>query len=153
VRSSEAHRPGRRAGGFAALGVALSLASAAPGDPPPRIDFRVTVSQVSSEPGEIDPKGRQLHGFLSRDFRYESLRVLETRTLSLGIDDIGSMQLPTGKRVRLRPLDVGAKGVLVAVDVQGSTRMDLRVPNHKVVVIGGQPYGGGRLVITLQPEY
>jgi hypothetical protein len=153
VRSSENGRLGRAASGALGIAIALGLASAAPADPPRRIDFRVTVSQVSSEPGEIDPKGRQLHGFLSRDLRYESLRVLDTRTLSLGLDDIGSMDLPTGKRVRLRPLDVGPKGVLVAVEVQGSTRMDLRVPNHKIVVIGGQPYEGGRLVITLQPEY
>jgi hypothetical protein len=32
-------------------------------------------------------------------------------------------------------------------------KTDLRVPNHKLVVIGGQPYEGGRLVITLEPEY
>ena len=81
------------------------------------------------------------------------LRVLEQRRLDLAVDEIGTMQLPTGRRLRVRPLDVGKQGVLVAVDVEGSMKTDLRVPNHKLVVIGGQPYEGGRLVITLEPEY
>ena len=117
------------------------------------IGFQMTVSHVSPNPGPIDPRGAALHRRLKDEIRYESLRVLEQRRLDLAMDEIGTMQLPTGRRLRVRPLDVGKQGVLVAVDLEGSMKTDLRVPNHKLVVIGGQPYEGGRLVITLEPEY
>jgi hypothetical protein len=117
------------------------------------IGFQMTVSHVSPNPGPIDPRGAALHRRLKDEIRYESLRVLEQRRLDLAMDEIGTLQLPTGRRLRVRPLDVGKQGVLVAVDLEGSMKTDLRVPNHKLVVIGGQPYEGGRLVITLEPEY
>jgi len=120
---------------------------------PGTIGFQMTVSHVSPSPGPIDPRGAALHRRLKDEIRYESLRVLEQRRLDLAVDEIGTLQLPTGRRLRVRPLDVGKQGVLVAIDVEGSMKTDLRVPNHKLVVIGGQPYEGGRLVITLEPEY
>jgi hypothetical protein len=81
------------------------------------------------------------------------LKVLDTQVLSLQLNDIGTVKLPTGRRVRVRPMDLGDDGVLVAVEIEGSTQADLRVPNRRIVVIGGQPYQGGRLVISLEPRY
>jgi hypothetical protein len=112
------------------------------------------VSHVSPEPGTIDPRGAELDRHLRQEIRYQSLRVLEVRRLALRLDEIGSVKLPTGRRVRLRPLDVGAGGVLVAVDVEGSMKTDLRIPNGKLAVLGpGEPYQGGRLVISLEPHF
>ena len=111
------------------------------------------VSHVSQTPGPIDPRGEALHAVLKREIRYESLKVLDTQVLALQLNDIGTMKLPTGRRVRLRPMDLGEDGVLVAVEIEGSTQADLRVPNRRIVVIGGQPYEGGRLVISLEPRY
>ena len=81
-------------------------------------------------------------------FKIESL--LET---AASVQATLDMKLPTGRAVRLRPMDVGDDGVLVAVEVEGGTEADLRVPNRRIVVIGGQPYEGGRLVISLEPRY
>jgi hypothetical protein len=63
------------------------------------------------------------------------------------------MRLPTGRDMYVRPIDVGETGVLVRVEVQGEIKSRLRVPNHEMVVIGGLPYEGGRLVISLEPDY
>ncbi len=138
---------------LAAPAVSQQLRDPGPGRRPGAIGFQMTVSHVSPSPGPIDPRGAELHRRLKNEIRYESLRVLEQRRLDLGVDEIGTMLLPSGRRLRVRPLDVGKQGVLVAVDVEGSMKTDLRVPNHKLVVIGGQPWEGGRLVITLEPEY
>jgi hypothetical protein len=118
-----------------------------------KVAFHLMVSHVSQTAGPIDPRGEALHAVLKREIRYESLKVLDTQVLALQLNDIGTMKLPTGRRVRLRPMDLGEDGVLVAVEIEGSTQADLRVPNRRIVVIGGQPYQGGRLVISLEPRY
>jgi hypothetical protein len=118
-----------------------------------KVAFHLMVSHVSQTPGTIDPRGQALHAVLKREIRYESLKVLDTQVLALQLNDIGTMKLPTGRRVRLRPMDLGEDGVLVAVEIEGSTQADLRVPNRRIVVIGGQPYQDGRLVISLEPRY
>ena len=101
--------PGGGLGRALAVG-ALALLLAAPAgsqqlrDPgvgrrTPSIGFQMTVSHVSPEPGPIDPRGAALHRRLKDEIRYESLRVLEQRRLDLAMDEIGTMQLPTGRRV------------------------------------------------------
>jgi hypothetical protein len=118
-----------------------------------KVVFHLMVSHVSQTPGPIDPRAEALDAVLKREIRYESLKVLDTQVLSLQLNDIGTVKLPTGRRVRVRPMDLGEEGVLVAVEIEGSTQADLRVPNRRIVVIGGQPYQGGRLVISLEPRY
>ena len=137
-------------GGLAGAAHAQSPA-AAPAPTPIRFD--VTVSQISETPGPIDPRAAQLDERLRREFRYESLKVLEERRMELGIDDVGSVDLPNGKRLQLKPLLRDAKGVLLSVDLQGTMRGDLRVKNGHVVVIGAQRFGDGKLVISLVPRF
>ena len=121
--------------------------------PPTPIRFDVTVSQISEAPGPIDPRAAQLDERLRREFRYESLKVLEERRMELGIDDVAGIDLPNGKRLQLKPLLVDANGVLLSVDLQGTMRGDLRVKNGHVVVIGAERFGDGKLVISLIPRF
>jgi hypothetical protein len=118
-----------------------------------RVTLSLTVSHASSRPGPIDPSVASLHRQLSNEFRYESLRVLERRHMDLRMQELGGVDLPTGKRVQLRPLAVSPSGVLIAVEIPGTLQTDLRVPNHKQVVIGMDRYEEGRLILTLQPDY
>lgn len=117
------------------------------------IRFDVTVSQISEKPGEIDPRAAQLDRRLRREFRYQSLRVLEQKRLELGIDDVGSIDLPNGRKLRLKPLLADARGVLLSVDLEGTMRGDLRVKSGHLVVIGAQRFGDGKLVISLVPRF
>ncbi len=133
-------------------GVGTAHAQSAAPDPAP-IRFDVTVSQISEAPGPIDPRAAELDERLRREFRYESLKVLEERSMELGIDDVGGVDLPNGKRLQLKPLLLDAKGVLLSVDLQGTMRGDLRVKNGHVVVIGAQRFGDGKLVISLVPRF
>ena len=118
-----------------------------------RIDVELMVSHVSSAPGEIDPRARKLHQKLQGEFRYESLRVLQIRGLQLALNEVGSVGLPNGKSVRVRPLQLSGSGVLLAVDVEGAARMDLKVRNGHLVVIGAERYQDGKLVISLEPRW
>ncbi|MDH3211757.1 MAG: hypothetical protein OEM05_04650 [Myxococcales bacterium] len=118
-----------------------------------RVEIDVMISHISNRPGDIDPAGRKLDRELRDQFRYESLRVLESRRLSLRLDEVGSVDLPNGKPLRVRPLQVGERGVLVAVAIEGTLQTDLRIRNGHLVVIGAEPYEDGRLVISLEPHF
>ena len=78
--------------------------------------------------------------------------LLEKR-LDLAINQIGSLDLPGNRQLKVRPMDIGERGVLLAVEVEGSLDSDLRVPNHHLVVFGTEAYEGGKLVISLEPSW
>ena len=135
------------------LALVLGVGAAAAEEKEQRVDVELMVSQVSSAPGEIDPRGLKLHKTLQDQFRYGSLRVLQIRRLQLALNEVGSVVLPNGKSLRVRPLQVSADGVLMAVDVEGAARMDLKVRNGHLVVIGAERYQDGKLVISLEPRW
>ena len=137
----------------AAPALAQQLRDPGPGRRPGTIGLNMIVAHLSASPGEIDPRAAGLYRQLQKDFRYESVRVLEQRRLDLQLDQVGTMRLPTGRDMYVRPIEVGETGVLVRVEVQGAIKSRLRVQNHEMVVIGGLPYEGGRLVISLEPDY
>ena len=53
---------------------------------------------------------------------------------------------------RFRPIDAGDRGVLVAVDWRKTARGDFRLPRGKPLILGGQPYEDGQLVVILEAE-
>jgi hypothetical protein len=117
------------------------------------VGFHLMVGHLSPEPGPVDPELESLHRILAKEFRYESMRILMIRELVLQLEEVGAIDLPTGKRVQIRPIHLGRSGVLVAVDIEDSGQLDLRVPNRRPVVLGTDNYDGGKLFFTLQPDY
>lgn len=138
--------------GAALLALALALAAERAGAQE-AIELEVLVSQISDRPGAIDPRGEKVHRELQGRFRYESLKVLVQRHLRLALDEVGSVALPNGKALRVRPNDVGKSGVLLAVSVEGALDTDLRVQSGHLVVVGAGRYEDGTLVISLEPSF
>lgn len=132
---------------------ALAGPAAAQGPPAGAIRLEVMVSHISDEPGPVDARAQRLDQQLRKQFRYQSLRVLETRTLDLGLDEAGSVDLPGGNTLRLKPLVHDARGALLAVDLPGVIQVDLRVHSGQLVVLGAQRYRDGQLVISLEPKF
>lgn len=141
--------PSLAAAGAVLLG--LALAGDASAQTARRVGLDLTVSHASLQPGPIDPEAERLHQSLRDDFRYQSLRIIERRRLDLRTGEIGGLELPTGKRVRVRPLHMGTGGVLLAIDIENTLQTDMRVPDRKPVVIGVDRYDHGKLILTLQP--
>lgn len=110
------------------------------------------VSHFSQSPGTIDPRAMRFHRILSSQFRYESVKVLSSRRFNLRVNETGSMTLPTGRGLKVRPVSVSEKDVVVSVDVEQTIRTDLRMRNRNPVVIGVQPYEDGKLVIILESD-
>jgi hypothetical protein len=146
----------RRPGSRILAAVVLALVCAGPAaaqEKPTRIGVKLAINHVSRNPGPIDPDAALLERKLRNDFRYQSVRVLDRRELSLGLDEVGSVVLPSGRTLKVRPRNVKETGVLMRVEVEGLLRTSLRVPNHHQVVIGAQEWQDGKLVITLEPDY
>ena len=81
------------------------------------------------------------------------MRVIQQERVDLEMNRVGTVQLPDGRKVRMRPMHKGAKGVLMAVDVQGAVKLDARAPNHHKVVIGAGEYEDGNLAVSIEPDY
>ena len=152
----------------AALGLALLLLCVAPawsqqqfvqptgpgaGKPAkPRLDFSVTVLHASPSPGGIDPGAQRFDQLLRSSLRYESLRVVKAKQRHVKLNEIERVRLPTGEDFRFRPIDAGDRGVLVAVDWRKTARGDFRLPRGKPLILGGQPFEDGQLVVILEAE-
>ena len=139
------------AGSLLALG--LLLAAVAWADPPRRVAVEVTVSHALDAQGAIDPRGSALNAFLKPQFRYGSLKVLQVEQLDLALDEVGTLELPNGRKFRVRPLDIGPEGVLLSVSVQGTLWTDMRVRNGHLVVIGAERFEEGKLVVSVEPRF
>ena len=118
-----------------------------------RFTVKVTVAEISNAEGEIDKRAKRLDLNLRKKFKYNSLRVIKERRLTLGIDEVGSVKLPGGRMFRVRPLDLGDRGLLMAVGWEGEVMMDMRAPNNHLLVIGGPAHRDGQLVVTIEPHY
>lgn len=126
------------------------LARAQSGD---RYDLEVTVASISDEEGQIDPRGTRLDGELRKKFRYNSLKVLETRHFNLAMNEVGSMKLPDGKTFNVRPINLGDRGLLLALEWTDVLMMDMNAMSGHLLVIGGSKYQGNELAIGVEPHY
>jgi hypothetical protein len=116
---------------------------------------RVTVAEISDSEGGIDARAKRLNDKLRREkfFKFNSLSVIEERRLALKMDEVGSVKLPGGRMFRVRPLNLSDRGLLMAVGWEGEMMMDMRAPNHHLLVVGGPTHGAGQLVVSIEPEY
>ena len=118
-----------------------------------RIAVDVMVSRISQQPCAVDPRAQRLDAELRGEFRYECLKVLQQERLSVALNELASFALPNGRDLQLRPLSISDRGVLVAVNVEGSVQSDMQIPNGHLVAIGAGRYEDGKLVISLEPHF
>jgi len=117
-----------------------------------RADFMVT--HVMNGEGDIDPRARELVEKLRRqNIRYPRARVLLERRVPLALNEVETLALPDGRKARFRPVDVGPRGVLLAVDVEQAVKMDARVRKGHMLVIDGGRYEDGKVVISVVLDY
>jgi hypothetical protein len=118
----------------------------------PRLYFEVTVLHASPSEGGIDPGAERFDRLLRDTVRYRSLKLVKTRERRVDLNEIERVTLPTGQDFRFRPIDAGERGVLVSVDWRKTARGDFRLPRGKPLILGGQPYENGQLVVILEAE-
>jgi hypothetical protein len=136
------------------VGIALWLsAGAAWSEGERRFNVDITVAAISDAQGSIDKRAKRLDENLRKKFKYNNLKVIEQRRLKLKLNEVGDVKLPDGRMFRVRALDLGERGLLMAVGWEGEMMLDMRAPNHHLLVIGGPAHGDGQLVISIEPDY
>lgn len=141
-----------------ALGALLLAAGAASAQPAPGahapIPVNVMVTHLSNEEGGVDAPARDLERQLSEQgMRFKRIKVLDKRRINLSEGEVSTVPLPDGKTARLSPVLKDDKGVLIAVDVEGAVKTDVRVRSGHTVVIGGPRYRDGKIAISIEPDY
>ncbi|MEM7410673.1 MAG: hypothetical protein AAF430_10605 [Myxococcota bacterium] len=117
------------------------------------VPVNVIVVHTSDEAGGVDPRAKDLDAKLKGQLRYNRMKVLREERVNLKMDQVGTIPLPDGRAVRVQPLHKGKQGVLMAVDVEDTVKLDARAPNHHKVVIGAGEYEDGNLAISIEPDY
>jgi len=134
---------------------AAAQGRAGKGEKPEAAAIRATfmVTHVMNGEGKIDPRARELVEKLRRqNIRYPQARVLLDRRVRLPLNQVETLALPDGRKARFRPLQVGPRGVLLAVDVEQAVKMDARVRMGHMLVIDGGRYEDGKIVISVVPD-
>lgn len=138
----------------AALAVAFAgLALAGPAVAQTSIGLELAVSLASDEPGPIDPRAERIDRRLRREFRYQSLRLLDSKRDRVAVDSVLSLALPNGKQAHVRPLSVDERGALLAIDIEGGVKLDARARSGHLLVFGAGRHAGGRLVVSVEPLF
>src|SRR5262245_24332689 len=117
-----------------------------------RVPGNVMVVHTSNRKGEVDPRAQELHERLRKQLRYKSMSVLQEERVDLQMNQVGTVELPDGRKVRMRPMHKGTNGVLMAVDVQGAVKLDARARNHHREVSGAGEYEDGNLAVSIEPD-
>lgn len=137
-----------------ALAAALaSLVLAGPAAAQTSIQLDLTVCLASDEPGPIDPRAERIDRRLKREFRYESLQLLDSKRERVAVDSVLSLGLPDGRQARVRPLSIDERGALLAVDIEGLVKLDARARSGHLLVFGAGRHAGGRLVVSIEPRF
>jgi hypothetical protein len=144
--------PGARATAVLVASLFLGVASPASSEPEAgdsRVKVEVTVVRVSDQPGAVDPRAARLDRFLRGQVAYQSLELLDTHRKTLSPDSAWKVSLPGRSELRLRPLDIGARGTLLSVGWEGVVQGDFRVRPGSPLIFGGPEHGGGKLVVVV----
>lgn len=130
------------------LGLFAGLASAEEAE---RIPIKVLVTHVSNDDSGVEPAARGLHERLvNAQIPFNSVRVISKRRIVAEIDEVHSIPLPNGRQARIQAISRRENSALLAVDVEGSVKVDARVRRNKPFIIRAGRHDGGNLVIQLE---
>ncbi|MFI5305704.1 MAG: hypothetical protein ACHQ53_00050 [Polyangiales bacterium] len=138
--------------GLCLLGIARSAAAA---DAP--VKTQVLVILAKEEPGEIDPKLKQVRALQKPPFNgFKSMKVLSTSDVELSADQAATVALPNGRTLQIKLLARMPDGRnKVQVSINRPEKPDY-LPLLTVIASGepffvaGQRYEGGTLVIGVR---
>jgi hypothetical protein len=117
----------------------------------PPITIRIAVANASEAEGAMDPKARDIYEHLPA--KYQSIRLIEERTLTVVFGEVARVALPTGTEVRLVPVAVHGGQLHMQLEMPELLNTSMRLSNSRAFYVGGVPYEGGTLVFKLVPEF
>ena len=151
ARRWEAEVPSFRRFGGLALASLWLLTGVASAQEAETIPIKVLVTHVSNDDSGVEPDGRGLLGHLRKNqISVDSVKVISKQRIVLRPDQVHAIPLPNGRKARIQAISRREKSALMAVDVEGSVKVDARVRRNKPFIIRAGRHDGGNLIIQLQ---
>ncbi len=137
--------------GALALAVAWLFAGLASAQEAEQIPVKILVTHVSNEDKGVEPEGKGLlDTFRKNQIIFNSVKVISKKRVVLGLDQVHTIPLPNGRKARIQAISRRKNSALMAVDVEGSVKVDARVRRNKPFIIRAGRHNGGNLVIQLE---
>jgi hypothetical protein len=131
--------------------VASAPASAEGDEGSDLVPLDITVLRVSDEPGEVDPRVERVDRLLRGQVAYQSLAIVDVHRREVPVNEVWTFELPTGRHVELRPLEVDKTGaLLLSLDVEDGLQGDFRVRPGQPLIVGGVRVGEDKLILVVE---
>ena len=116
------------------------------------VSFDVQVVHGSNEEeAEADPRCDQIRRELPIPFK--SLAQVQREELNISLGQAGSLKLPSGRQIRLVPISIVDNRLHLLLKMEGLVESQLRLRSGRAVIVGGEPYQNGRIIIKLTPSF
>ena len=119
-----------------------------------KVRVRGKVTEVSDEGDGVEPGAEDLIRALGKqNIRYESARVVREVKVELAPGDSKSVKIGNGRKAHLQLMQADEKGALVALDVEGGVKADVKLRRGKrPFVVDAGKVGDAKRVISIEAE-
>jgi len=116
------------------------------------VTFDVQVVHGSNDEEAVaDPRCDQIRQNLPIPFK--SLAEVQRKQLNVSLGQAGSLKLPSGRQIRLIPITIIDNRLHVLLKMEGLVESQLRLSSGRAVIVGGEPFQNGRIIIKLTPSF
>jgi len=117
----------------------------------PPIQIRMLIARASEAPGEVAPEARDIFEHLPS--KYQSLALIEDKTVAVLLGEQARIALPNGREVVLLPMDVQGGQLHMQLEMPDVVNTSMRLSDHRPFYVGGVRMDQGTLVFKLVPEF
>jgi len=123
----------------------------------PVIDIRVKTILASQEGGGADPGLRSLTKDLQSVLRYSSYKVLGQNSLSLKLNEPGTVSLPGGRVLHITPQAISDGRATLKLEIYSGNRQTfqtvIKLRNNSSLTVGGPKHRGGSLLFNIYNSF
>ena len=127
------------------------VAEPAPVHALPPIHIRMQIARASEEPGEVPAEARDIFEHLPS--KYQSLSLIEDKTVAVLLGEQARIALPNGREVVLLPIAVHGGQLHMQLEMPDVVNTSMRLSDHRAFYVGGVRMDQGTLVFKLVPEF
>ena len=136
---------------FGAL-TALWMATSAGAQTAIPIAFDVQVVHGTNEHEKAsDPRCAEIKKTLPIQFK--TLEEVRREQLTTTLGQARGMNLPSGRRMNLVPISVVDNRLNLLLKMDGLVHTRLQLVSGRPVIVGGEPYQGGKIIIKMTPTF
>jgi hypothetical protein len=117
----------------------------------PPIHIHMQIARASESPGAVAPEARDIFEHLPS--KYQSLALIEDKTVAVLLGEQARVSLPNGREVVLLPIAVHGGQLHMQLEMPDVVNTSMRLSDHRAFYVGGVRMDQGILVFKLVPEF